>query len=124
MPLQFTARLLAALTTITVVVTMVLPSIASATVYQYGCCSTSNGVVLKTTDGWLVRTSNNRNTPAGSMYRLDGFYYDGSPTGTNYYALSSTVQNVSVTAGGYSARHDCANVSGSFLINVSCWTIQ
>ena len=119
-----TARPLALLTTLLVIVAMALPAAAAAAVYQYGCCSTSNGTILKTTDGWLVRSSNNRNTPPGNMYRLDGYYYDGTVGGTSYYALSSTAQTYSVSAGGYSARHDCWNVSGAFLVNVSCWTIQ
>lgn len=101
-----------------------MPASAAATTYQYGCCSTSNGTVLKTTDGWLVRTSNNKNTPSGKWYELAGFAYNGTFSGALYYDVSTLSQTYSYPAGSSSARHECINNSGFFLVNVSCWTIQ
>ena len=103
---------------------LAIPAGASAAVYQYGCCSTSNGVTLSTTDGWKVRSSNSRNTPSGQWYCLDRWDYNGTPSGSNVFGRCTSSGTDSISAGPNSSRQTCRNSSGSFLINVSCWTIQ
>src|SRR5688572_19295883 len=111
-------------TSVVTALALAIPATATATVYQYGCCSTSSGVTLKTTNGWLVRSSNNKNTPANRWYRLAGYYYDGTYGGTNYYVVDTLSQGYSVGTGASNTRQECTNVSGYFLVNVSCWTIE
>lgn len=114
----------ALLATLVTTLAFALPSAAGAAVYQYGCCATSNGVTLKTTNGWLYRTSNNKSNPPSRDYRLAGYLYDGSFGGSLYYSVIASSSPYSYPVGGASTRQDCTNVSGYYLINVSCWTIE
>lgn len=117
-------RRVALLAVVGCVAALVVPAAALAAVYQYGCCGAGSGVVLSSTDGWKVRTSNNRNTPAGSNYCIHNYQYDGSAGGALVNGVCNTSQTSSLGTAGYSSRVTCTNNSGGYRVNVSCWAIQ
>lgn len=101
---------------------LAVPSIASATAYQYFYGTLYAGAEANSQNGYSYRRDNNVKRPCSTQYQLTFFYSDGTPYYRRYNSSTCTY-TLPDPYDTYpkSSIAQCGNASSGNHINVSCW---